>query len=231
MGVCGKNASETSASDRRCHAGDSRCCFTTEGTGLAPGSVQGRTALPFFQGEEAMKIGIEDRWKAAIAAGLLLVAAVLVGRWLAPGSPSSETSGVVQASEKPVPQSDRLAADPTLRLGTLRDTETTSYLGNGRDIFRIVEKPPEIEAGPREETKVPVSPKGVAVAPIPLSFFGFSRKSGVSTVFLLKGEDVFLAKEGDIVDRRYRVVRVMPDAVEIEDLLSERSERLMLRRG
>jgi len=64
-----------------------------------------------------------------------------------------------------------------------------------------------------------------------LSFFGFSRKSGVSTVFLLKGEDVFLAREGDIVDRRYKIVRVRPEAVDVEDLLRERSGRLVLRRG
>jgi hypothetical protein len=64
-----------------------------------------------------------------------------------------------------------------------------------------------------------------------LRFFGFSRKSGVSTVFLLKGEDVFLAREGDIVDRRYKIVRVRPGAVDVEDLLGERSERLVLRRG
>jgi hypothetical protein len=109
--------------------------------------------------------------------------------------------------------------------------EATSYLGNGRDIFRIVEERREIEPGRKDQASVPDLPLAEVVASIPLSFFGFSRKSGVSTVFLLKGEDVFLAKEGDIVDRRYKIVRVMPDAVDVEDLLSECSERLRLRRS
>jgi hypothetical protein len=178
-----------------------------------------------------MKIGAEDRRKVALAVGLLLAAAVLSGRWVAAGSPSSGTSGGVPAMEKPVRPSDQTAVDPTLRLATLRDTEATAYSGNGRDIFRIVEERRAVEPLRKEETKVPDPPKVAVFAPIPLSFFGFSRKSGVSTVFLLKGEDVFLAKEGDIVDRRYRIVRVTQDAIEIEDLLSERSERLRLGRG
>ena len=178
-----------------------------------------------------MKIGAEDRGKVAAAGGLLLVAAVLFGQWVTAAVPSSGPAVGFRAIGKPVLRSDEPPVDPTLRLGTLRVTETTSYFGNGRDIFRIVEERREVEPGPRDETRVLEPPKVVVVAPIPLSFFGFSRKGGVSTVFLLKGEDVFLAKEGDIVDRRYKIVRVTRDAVEIEDLLSERSERLMLGTG
>jgi hypothetical protein len=140
-------------------------------------------------------------------------------------------SGGVKPIQKPLLRSEQAAVDPTLRLAPLRDTEATSYLGTGRDIFRIVDERRVIDPGPREEVNVSDPPKVAVFAPIPLSFFGFSRKSGVSTVFLLKGEDVFLAKEGDIVDRRYKIVRVTPDAIDVEDLLSERSERLRLRRG
>jgi hypothetical protein len=180
-----------------------------------------------------MKIGVEDRRKVVVAGGLLLAAVVLVGRWVTAGSATSATAGPntsVLRSEDRVQRLGHGPVDPTLRLGTLRDTEATSYFGNGRDIFRVVEEQRSVEPPRKEETRVLDPPKVVVVAPIPLSFFGFSRKSGVSTVFLLKGEDVFLAKEGDIVDRRYRIVRVTPNAVEIEDLLSERSERLLLRR-
>jgi hypothetical protein len=177
-----------------------------------------------------MKIGAEDRRKVVVAGGLLLVAAVLLGRWAIAGSPSLGGAPEVRAIQDRVPRLSQGPVDPTLRLGTLRDTEAAFYLGNGRDIFHVVEDRRMVEPPRKEETKVD-PPKVVVVAPIPLSFFGFSRKNGVSTVFLSKGDDVFLAKEGDIVDRRYRIVRVAPDAVEVQDLLSERSERLMLRRG
>jgi hypothetical protein len=179
-----------------------------------------------------MKIEIDDQRRVAIVA-VLVVAVVLVGRWVVVGSDvsaSAARSPVVQANQTAVVVSDG-SFDPALRLVALRETETTTYTGSGRNIFRIVEERPKVEIVRKVEVKVPEPSKVVAVDPIPMRFFGFSRKSGVSTVFLLKGEDVFLAREGDIVDRRYKIVRVRPGAVDVEDLLGERSERLVLRRG
>jgi hypothetical protein len=164
-----------------------------------------------------MKIGAEDCRSLVVAGGLLLVAAVLCGQRVTAASPSSGPAVGIRAIEKPVLRFDGPPVDPTLRLGALRDTEATAYFGNGRNIFRIVEERRGVVPGPKEETKVPDPPKVVVAAPIPLNFFGFSRKSGVNMIFLLKGDDVFLAQEGDIVDRRYKIVRVTPDAVEIED--------------
>ena len=179
-----------------------------------------------------MKGGIEDRRRVGVAAGLLVVAAIFVGRWMIGGSgvSASEVKNRPRASQTSVVVGREASVDPTLQLGLLRETEATSYVGSGRNIFRVLEERPTLDVA-RVEVKVPEPPKVVEVPPIPLSFFGFSRKSGVSTVFLLKGEDVFLAREGDIVDRRYRIVRVRPDAVDVEDLLGERSGRLVLRRG
>jgi len=177
-----------------------------------------------------MKIGAEHRGKAVGAGGLLLVAAVMVVRWAIASPTSSGSARDARTIEDQMPRLGHGPVDPTLELGTLRETETAFYFGNGRDIFHVIEDRRPVEPPRKEEAKVDPS-KVVVVAPIPLSFFGFSRKSGVSTVFLSKGDDVFLAKEGDIVDRRYKIVRVTSDAVEIEDLLSERSERLPLRRG
>jgi hypothetical protein len=118
-----------------------------------------------------------------------------------------------------------------LRLGLLHETEATNYVGSGRNIFRVVEDRSNTKVAHQVDVKVPDPPKIVEVPPIPLRFFGFSRKDGVSTVFLLKGNDVFLAREGDIVDRRYKIVRVRPDVVDVEDLLGERTGKLVLWRG
>jgi len=67
--------------------------------------------------------------------------------------------------------------------------------------------------------------------PIRLKFFGFSWIGEARKAFLSKDEDVFIAKEGEIVDRRYRVVRIMPNAVELEDVLNSRRQVLWLERG
>ena len=56
--------------------------------------------------------------------------------------------------------------------------------------------------------------------PIPLKFFGFANRPGEPRkVFLIKGEDTFIAGEGDIVDRRYKVVRISPTSVDIQDVV------------
>ena len=180
-----------------------------------------------------MKIGVEDRRKVGVAAGLLAVAALFVGRWVSgeSGVSASEVKGRLRASPTRVLVGREHSVDPTLRFGLLRETEATIYVGSGRNIFRVVEEQPVLKVPREVEVKVPKPPKVVEAPPIPLSFFGFSRRGGVSTVFLLKGDDVYLAREGDIVDRRYRILRVRTDAVDVEDLLGERSERLVLRRG
>jgi len=196
-----------------------------------PGARVGRIAVLPAGG--VMKIEIDDHRRVAIAAVLVVVAVVLVGRWVVVGSDVSASAArslVVHATRTAVVVSGG-SFDPTLRLVALRETEATTYVGSGRNIFHAAEERPKVEIVRKVEVKIPELPKVVAFDPIPLSFCGFSRTSGVSTVFLLKGEDVFLAREGDIVDRRYKIVHVRPEAVDIEDLLGERSERLVLRRG
>ncbi len=65
--------------------------------------------------------------------------------------------------------------------------------------------------------------------PIPLKFYGFSgNKSGPKQVFLSKGEDIFIAKEGQIIDRRYKIVKIGPNSVDVEDVLTNNRQTLPL---
>ena len=68
--------------------------------------------------------------------------------------------------------------------------------------------------------------------PITLKFFGFANRPGeTKKVFLSQGEDVFIAAEGDIVDRRYRVLHISPTAVDVEDVLNNNRQSLPLTQG
>jgi hypothetical protein len=68
--------------------------------------------------------------------------------------------------------------------------------------------------------------------PINLKFFGFANKPGEpKKVFLSQGEDIFIAGEGDIVDRRYKVLRISPTSVEIEDVLNNNRQMIPLVSG
>ena len=67
-----------------------------------------------------------------------------------------------------------------------------------------------------------------------LKFFGFANKPGEpKKVFLSQGEDVFIAGEGEIVDRRYRILRIItnPASVEVEDVLNNNRQTIPLTQG
>jgi hypothetical protein len=68
--------------------------------------------------------------------------------------------------------------------------------------------------------------------PINLKFYGFANsKDGSKRIFLSQGEDIFVAKEGQVVDRRYRIVKINPNSVDVEDVLTNNRQTLPLVAG
>jgi hypothetical protein len=54
-----------------------------------------------------------------------------------------------------------------------------------------------------------------------LKFYGFASQPGeAKKIFLKLNEDVFVAGEGEIVDRRYKVIRITNNSVEIQDVVN-----------
>ena len=81
-------------------------------------------------------------------------------------------------------------------------------------------------------TPTPGPPPTPPPPPIPLKFYGFTgNKSGPKQVFLSKGEDIFIAKEGQIIDRRYKILKIGPNSVEVEDVLTNNRQTLPLVAG
>jgi len=65
-----------------------------------------------------------------------------------------------------------------------------------------------------------------------LKFFGFASRPGEpKKIFLSHGEDIFIASEGDIVNRRYRVLHIAPASVDIEDVLNNNRQSIPLTQG
>lgn len=192
-----------------------------------------------------MKLGIENRKQLITLAILGGTAILMLGYEFWPTSSSAPeapklTSSAAKPAMRRTPSGKMVPIveprlDPTLDLNLLRQSEEIKYSGNGRNIFVAGSMP--IESPRRNGTDVHASviaapPLPAPPPPIMLKFFGFANRPGETRkVFLSQGEDVFIAVEGDIVDRRYRVLHISPNAVDVEDVLNNNRQSLPLVQG
>ena len=126
-----------------------------------------------------------------------------------------------------------MSLDPTLRLQLLHAVEGVQYGGSGRNIFvEQADAPPipTVVQTPVENLPPPGPPPPPPPPQITLKFFGYVNKAGEPKRAFLSSEsgDVFIAEEGDIVNRRYKVVHINPTSTEIEDVLYNHSQSIPL---
>jgi hypothetical protein len=156
----------------------------------------------------------------------------------APATPGGNAAGV--AATKIASTSASL--DPTLDPSAMLRTEHLVYAGSGRNIFSAIYVPPVViekpvsngrNTGPQKvieqphvEVKPPTCPP--SCPPINLKFFGTATRGNVRQAFLLQGDDVFLASPGDIVARRYKIVSIAPNSLQVEDLTNNNTQTLPL---
>lgn len=204
-----------------------------------------------------MKLGAENRNKVIAAVSLVILAAVLMATRfsgvLGLGSSSAATPAPATVagnfpSERPAPTPARTSGrgalkrqnpgqslDPSLRMDLLKTSEDTKYEGTGRNIFRVfvdIPKPIIAPVTPGDVANATGPPPPPPPPPILLKYYGYATPAGgIKRIFLAQGEDVFIAKEGEIVDRRYKVVRISPNAVEILDVLSNNRQSIPLTQG
>lgn len=189
---------------------------------------------------------------------LMILAVVLVGQWLfssggtptaaAPARPSEISLALADPNvaaarparkvTHPKKDSETRSLDPTLRYEWLKESEDTEYKGSGRNIFQAQMEIPQPRANgttdhPQGAKNTPPTPAlPPPPPPIELKFFGFASHPGEpKKVFLSQGEDFFIAREGEIIDRRYKVLRISPASVEIEDLLNNNRQEIPLTQG
>jgi hypothetical protein len=193
-----------------------------------------------------LKLGIENRKQVIALAVLGGIALLMLAYEFWPSSTATptatQTAATVakplmrrSASGKMVP-AGQPRLDPTLDLNTITQSEEIKYAGNGRNIFVMGSVPIEVPKGHgtsgEEVAGVRPLPAIAPPPPITLKFFGFANRPGeTKKVFLSQGEDIFIAAEGDIVDRRYRVLHISPTAVDVEDVLNNNRQSLPLTQG
>lgn len=129
--------------------------------------------------------------------------------------------------------------DPTLDQAAMLRTESLVYSGAGRNIFagagaapapRLPSNVPPARVRRTPAAPVVTMPVGPPPPPpINLKFFGTERhRDGRLQAFFLQADDVYLAGEGDIIARKYRVQSLGPMSARVEDLQTGNVQTLPL---
>jgi hypothetical protein len=195
-----------------------------------------------------VQLGLENKKQTMWAAALGVVAIVVLAYEVVPMFMGSSTATASTEVAAPPPTSTHVSArpgtkgnkkprvenlDPTLKLDLLAASEQTQYEGSGVNIFTsradevVIPKPgypPALDHGNPAGIAgagSPWVPPTISAPPaIPLKFYGFASTVGeAKKIFLKSGDDVFVAGEGEIVDRRYKVIRITPTSVSIQDMV------------
>lgn len=195
----------------------------------------------------AIKLGAENRRNVAIVAVLVLVMGYLLVTQLFSGpstpAPVQRTTARTPAGGSAGnaangPAAKQIAStnlDPTLHLERLALSESIEYAGSGRNIFTGEAVGPPIEVAVASARPAPVVAVNTGPPPPPqppaidLRYFGFTAThDGKRMAFLLRGEDIFEAAPGEIVNHRYKVVSVDPHSVQVTDLSYNNTQTLPL---
>lgn len=199
----------------------------------------------------ALALGLENKRNVAIASVLL---AVLIGVAYyvffsgppTPPAPSSTqtstTTFTAASSNAPAAGADaekltNAGIDPALHFDKLAASEDVRYEGTGRNIFSAesmpVPIPKPLANGRNNQAQLPQVPVGPPPPPRPpaidLKYFGYEQGKDKSyRAFFVHGDDIFIARDGEIVDHRYKVGAIHPLNVEVTDLSYNNTQTLSL---
>jgi hypothetical protein len=147
---------------------------------------------------------------------------------------------------KPKEASDPMAIDPSLRTDLLDRLAGATVSGSQRSLFEfgaaprledVIKKQPEPKIvvqqkmiGPEPPPPPPPPPVKPPPPPINLKFYGSMAPahSGAKRVFCIDGEEILIPAEGEVIKKRYRIVRINATSVVVEDMEYKNQQTLKI---
>jgi hypothetical protein len=120
---------------------------------------------------------------------------------------------------------DELARyDPGVRLDLLKELQN-------RPLPRLARNPFEFEVrrtAPTEPTTPAAAPAASAPpAPLPLKAVGYTEKAGgVKEAIVSDEQEIYIVHEGESFAKRFRVVKISPAAIDVDDETTHQTIRL-----
>ncbi len=186
----------------------------------------------------ALSFRLQDGKRWIAAAVLLGFAAFLLYRAFSPSAQqaASRARSVGPAAENRSRARARAsisgAYDPALRFDLLAKVQGITYQGTERNIFQYHTRAAPIpKSTAKPGTKSALKRSGEAPAPpIPLKYYGYAHKPDETAkkAFFLDAEEIFIATEGEIVNKRYKILKIGVNTVEVEDLVTKSKQTLPL---
>lgn len=168
---------------------------------------------------------MSEKHKAGVLVALVVVLGLTAWRWWAPQSSAPVAASGVGQARRSVARSPLDIPDARLQMERLQAASQRNTPPVGRNIFEYgrVSRPvrivkPAVASTP--QAPPPQSPP--PPPPPPLRFYGMAENQagGARRVFLTDGNEIYVARQGDVIEGRYRVVRISGDSMELEDLVS-----------
>jgi hypothetical protein len=153
--------------------------------------------------------------------GVLLVvfaAAVYYNLGATGAPPPAGKDAVAQAvPSRAAAARDQAESAPPVRLAQLK-ADRPAVADGGRNLFREKPKPPppapKVAPTPPPDPNAPPPPPPPP-PPITLKLIGIVQGSGKPIAALSDGKDVFYGREGDIIEGRYRIIKVNVESIDI----------------
>lgn len=158
---------------------------------------------------------------------ILIMAAAIVWAWNFRGKRVVTADAPQNLKDDPIIQVE----NPHIRMEQIKRTQGAEYKSSGRNPFSYSLAPvpkttpqptktPDF-VGPRDQPPPPPPPP--PTLPANVKFYGYGSVNGTSRrAYFTDGEEVYILGEGDILLKRFRIIRIGNASLEFEEISSGR---------